>query len=60
MNDDAILKYCKQHWVYKKNKNIKAHNKKMNRLNKPPQDFRAPVTMDLAPDNLNQPGELYL
>ena len=58
-DDDAILKCCKQHWVYKKNKNIKAHNNKINKLKKPAQEPRKPVTVDLAPNNLNQPGELY-
>jgi hypothetical protein len=48
------------HWVYKKNKNIKAHNNKLHKLKKPSQqEPRKPVTIDLAPDNLNQPGELY-
>jgi hypothetical protein len=31
----------------------------MNKLKKPPQDTRKSVTVNLAPDNLNHPGELY-
>jgi hypothetical protein len=59
MDDDAILKCCKQHWLFKKNKNIKAHNNRMARLHRPASEYRAEVTVDLAPDNLNQAGELY-
>jgi hypothetical protein len=58
-DDDAILKCCKQHWLFKKNKNIKAHNSRMARLNRPRSEYRAEVTVDLAPDNLNQAGKLY-
>ena len=56
--DDAILKCCKQHWVYKKNKNIKAHNNKVTKSNKA-EEKRDPVTVLIAPDNLNQPSELF-
>jgi hypothetical protein len=58
-DDDTILKCCKQHWLFKKNKNIKAHNSRMARLNRPQSEYRPEVTVDLALDNLNQAGELY-
>ena len=59
-DDDAILNCCKHHWVYKKNKNIKAQNNKVSKQQKESKDSKKkPVTLLEAPDNLNQPAELF-
>jgi hypothetical protein len=56
--EDAILNCCKHHWVYKKNKNIKTHNNNVTRSNKP-EERRQLAPLNAAPDNLNQPAELF-
>jgi len=56
--DDAILNASEHHWLYKKIKNIKASNKKLEKDGREDEKKALPV-FSQAPTNLNQETEIY-